>query len=263
MLKIGEFSKLSHLSIKSLRYYDTVGLLKPEVIADDSRYRYYDSSQLIIAYKIKAYRQLGLSINQIKEILEGKEEKEVLNQKLADLERERNNLNICLSIITNLIKEDKMDYQVIVKDREEGIFFYGESVLKDYDELKTFIPNLGKRCKDLNPDLKCVNPDYCFVEYLDGEYKEKDIKLRYYQQVESFGQEDNLIKFQKLNKTKLLCVFHTGAYENIGEAYAYLFKYAKENNYQINGLARESYIDGIWNKDDVKDYLTEIELPIE
>lgn len=72
MLKIGEFSKLSHLSIKSLRYYDTVGLLKPEVIADDSRYRYYDSSQLIIAYKIKAYRQLGLSINQIKEILEGK-----------------------------------------------------------------------------------------------------------------------------------------------------------------------------------------------
>lgn len=59
MLKIGEFSKLAHLSIKSLRYYESCGLLKPKKVIEESGYRYYDTSQLLIAYKIKAFRQLG------------------------------------------------------------------------------------------------------------------------------------------------------------------------------------------------------------
>ena len=40
-------------------------------------------------------------------------------------------------------------------------------------------------------------------------------------------------------------------------------KYAEENGYKTTGLARECYIDGIWNKESVEDWLTEIQLPIE
>ncbi|MDD7049920.1 MAG: hypothetical protein PUI41_03220, partial [Lachnospiraceae bacterium] len=40
-------------------------------------------------------------------------------------------------------------------------------------------------------------------------------------------------------------------------------KYANENGYKVNGFARECYIDGMWNKDNVEDWLTEIQLPIE
>lgn len=263
MLKIGEFSKLAHLSIKSLRYYESCGLLKPKKVIEESGYRYYDTSQLLIAYKIKAFRQLGLSILEIKDILDGKDQKEVLYNKLSLLNQEKNQLNIRLSIISNLLKEDKMDYQVVVKEREGGIFYYAENCLKDYSEIMTFIPQVGERCQKLNPDLKCSTPEYCFMEYLDGEYKQHDINVRYYEQVENLGKADDLIKFKELPSTKMLGIFHKGAYEEIGKAYAYLFKYAKENGYRINGLPRESYIDGIWNKDDINEYLTEIEIPIE
>ncbi len=46
-------------------------------------------------------------------------------------------------------------------------------------------------------------------------------------------------------------MYHKGAYDNLGEAYAYIMKYAEDNGYKIAGLARESYIDGIWNKESV------------
>ena len=49
----------------------------------------------------------------------------------------------------------------------------------------------------------------------------------------------------------------------LGEAYAYIYNYAKANGYKPSGFVRECYIDGIWNKDDPCDWLTEIQLPIE
>ena len=60
----------------------------------------------------------------------------------------------------------------------------------------------------------------------------------------------------------MLSIYHKGAYDDIGEAYAYIMKYAEKNGYEVAGLARESYIDGIWNKDSVNDWLTEIQLPV-
>ncbi len=46
-------------------------------------------------------------------------------------------------------------------------------------------------------------------------------------------------------ETKVLSVYHKGAYDNIGEAYAFMMKCAEINGYKVSGLARESYIDGI------------------
>ena len=97
----------------------------------------------------------------------------------------------------------------------------------------------------------------------DGEYKESDIKVRYCQAVDRFGKESSQISFKKLDGTRVISILHKGSYDMLGEAYAYIIKYAKENKYQIKGLPRECYIDGIWNKTDVNEYLTEIQLPVD
>ena len=60
----------------------------------------------------------------------------------------------------------------------------------------------------------------------------------------------------------MLSICHKGAYDNIGEAYAYIMEYAEKNGYEAAGPARESYIDGIWNKESVEEWLTEIRLPV-
>ena len=126
-----------------------------------------------------------------------------------------------------------------------------------------WIPSVGQECLELNPDLKCAEPPYEFCEYLDGEYKETDIRIRHNEAVTEFGKENEHIKFKILPATKVLSIYHKGAYDKIGEAYAFLMKYAEQNGYTPAGLARECYIDGIWNKESEEEWLTEIQLPIE
>ncbi len=84
-------------------------------------------------------------------------------------------------------------------------------------------------CRRLNPNIECIKPDYGFCEYLDGEYKERDIQARYSQAVKKIGIGNERIQFRTLPATKAICIYHKGAYNQLGDAYAYIMKYANEN----------------------------------
>jgi DNA-binding transcriptional MerR regulator len=70
MLRIGEFSRLSQVTIKALRYYDDMGLLKPAYIDPFTSYRYYSVEQLPRIHRIIAFKELGLSLEQIVTLLD-------------------------------------------------------------------------------------------------------------------------------------------------------------------------------------------------
>ena len=212
MLKIGEFSKLSHLTIKALRFYEKEGILVPASVDQWTGYRSYETSQLESAAKIKAYRQLDLSIEEIKEVLGGVDVTVIFVEKAKTLQAQK--------------KE------------------------------------MGAECTKLNPGLKCVEPPYEFCEYLDEEHKDTDVLLRHNEAVVSVGVESENIKFRTIPATKVLSILYKGSYDRIGEAYAFIMKYVEDNEYDVAGLSRECYIDGIWNKESVEDWLTEIQLPI-
>ena len=263
MLKISEFSKLSHLTVKALRFYEKEGLLKPASVDELSGYRFYETYQLEIAAKIKSYRQLDLSIEEIKAVFNGSDVKEILQEKIGLLTKEKQTIESRLSIIKSILEDKEMKYQVTEKVIPEKIIYAAETVLKTYSDSMQWIPYVGQECLKLNPDLKCSEPPYEFCEYLDGEYKETDVKIRHNEAVTAFGKENELIKFKILPEAKVLSIYHKGPYTNIGEAYSFLMKYAEQNGYKAVGLARECYIDGIWNKESEDDWLTEIQLPIE
>ena len=263
MLKISEFSKLSHLTVKALRFYEKEGLLKPAAVDEWNNYRFYETSQLEAAAKIKSYRQLGLSIEEIKTVFSGADVKEILQDKIVSLTKEKEHIESRLSIINSILEDKEMKYQVTEKVIPEKIVYTAETVLKTYSDCMQWIPSVGQECLALNPDIKCAEPPYEFCEYLDGEHRETDIRIRHNEAVTAFGNENEHIKFRTLPETKVLSIYHKGAYDNIGEAYAFLMKYAEQNGYTPCGLSRECYIDGIWNKESVEEWLTEIQLPIE
>lgn len=263
MLKIGEFSKLSHLTIKALRFYEKEGLLIPATIDKWTGYRLYETYQLEDAAKIKSYRQLDLSIDEIKTILAEKDAKEVFRKKAIALQKEKEKIDVRLSIINHILEDEEMKYQVTVKEIPEAIVYYSEVRLPKYSDMMHYIPAIGEECMKLNPNLKCAEPPYEFCEYLDEEHKDTDVLIRHNEAVCEFGNENENIKFRKIPATKVLSIFHKGPYDKIGEAYAFIMKYAEDNGYKVSGLSRESYIDGIWNKESVDDWLTEIQLPIE
>lgn len=61
-VKIGDFSKLSRISIRMLRHYNEIGLLIPESIDDFTGYRYYSEAQLPVANRITALKDMGFSL---------------------------------------------------------------------------------------------------------------------------------------------------------------------------------------------------------
>ena len=263
MLRISEFSKLSHLTIKTLRFYEKEGLLKPASVDEWNHYRFYETSQLDTAARIKSYRQLGLSIEEIKAVFAGIDVKEILQEKLIELTKEKHSIESRLSIINSIMEEKEMKYQVTEKVIPEMIVYTAETVLKNYSDIMTWIPSVGQECLELNPEMNCSETAYSFCEYLDEDYKETDIRIRYSEECTRFGKENEHIRFRTLPETKALSIYHKGSYENINETYAFLMKYAEQNGYTAAGLARECYIDGIWNKESEEDWLTEIQLPIE
>lgn len=262
-MKIGEFSKMSHLTIKALRFYEKEGLLIPASIDKWTGYRFYETSQLEAAAKIKAYRQLNLSIDEIKAILSGKDARSVFSAKAIALQKQKEDIDVLLSIINHILEDGEMKYQVTIREIPSSIVYYSDVRLPEYSDMMQYIPAIGEECMKLNPGLKCAEPSYEFCEYLDEEHKETDVLIRYNKAVTAFGKGNENIKFREVPAAKALSLFYKGAYDRIGEAYAFIMQYAEENGYTAAGLSRERYIDGIWNKEPVDEWLTEIQLPVE
>ena len=263
MLKIGEFSRLSHLTVKALRFYEKKGILLPASTDEWTGYRLYETAQLEDAARVKAYRQLGLSIDEIRAIQAGADVRQILIEKARVLNEEKSRIDSRLSIIHHMLEDREMRYQVTEKTIPEMIVYSSETVLAQYMDIMEWVPSVGEECLRLNPEMKCADPPYEFCEFLDGEYRETDVRIRHSEAVTAMGKENDRIRFRRLPAARVLSVFHKGSYDSIGEAYAYIMRYAEQNGYQASGPARECYIDGIWNKESEEEWLTEIQLPFE
>ncbi len=262
MYKIGDFSSMSKTTIKTLRYYEKEGLLKPVYVDLNTGYRYYETSQLMEISKIISLRQIGLSIKDIKNILNGYNMVEILNKRKKELEDDLVLFNMELSKINYLLEGDNMKNEIFIKEIPSYVIYYCDGIISDFSKIPEFVLQVGEECAKVNPNLKCITPDYCYISYLDGEYKEKDIKIRYGQAVEKVGKETDRIKFKMMDAITAVCIYHKGAYDNLRDSYNIILKFIEDNGYEVIDNPRECYIDGCWNKDNEDDYLTEIQFPI-
>lgn len=138
-----------------------------------------------------------------------------------------------------------MKYEIIMKELPECVVYYKEGVVSDFSKIAEFVLTSANECLVTNPNIKCAEPDYCYINYLDGEYKDKDIKIRYCQVVLEEGRPNEAIKFMKLEPVLAVCTYHRGEYNTLREAYATLMKYISDNGYEMIDNPRERYIDGI------------------
>ena len=69
LLTIGDFSRMTHLSVKALRHYHDVGLLEPAEVDRSSGYRFYDAGQVPVAQVIRRFRDLGMPVDEVRAVL--------------------------------------------------------------------------------------------------------------------------------------------------------------------------------------------------
>ncbi len=108
MLKIGDFSRISQVTIKALRYYDHIGLLKPESVDKFTGHRYYAMSQLPRLHRILALKDLGLALDEIQELIDAdlspEQMRGILQMKQAELQIDLLNTLTRLKRVENRIQ---------------------------------------------------------------------------------------------------------------------------------------------------------------
>ena len=78
------------------------------------------------------------------------------------------------------------------------------------------------------------------------------------------GTDNAIIQFKHLDAVpKVLCMKHVGPYERFHESFAEAFTYMEKEGYKMAGPLRTCYIDGAWNQEDPKQWLSVIQIPIE
>lgn len=267
MYTIGMFSKINRITTKTLRHYDEIGLLKPEQVDKFTGYRYYTTGQLPKLHQILALKQIGLSLQDIKEIVDNPTALNLfLKLKEEEIKRNIKSEEMRLSQIRSLsnLSKNTIDfvYTPVIRDIPKVTVASIRKTIRNYEELYYISGNIME--KELNR-LQCekFEPNYCFTMYHDGEYKEKDIDVEVCERVVSKKEDSKILKFKEIDAVEnAVSILHKGKYSKFREAYAFAFKWIEENNYEVIDSPREVYIDGIWNKENEDEWLTEIQIPI-
>lgn len=267
--KIGEFSKLNRVTVKTLRHYEKIGLLKPHEVDQWSGYRYYDASQFQKMSTILYLKQLRFTLEEIRSMFEeGLQvpEAEVVLEKIKECRKEQSLIDWQLGELTNLGKRLQVEItmeNIIIKSLPAITVASYRKVIKDYSELNYLCPFvIGAEMRKCG--CTCNNLAYCYTFEHDKVHKETDIDVEYCEAVDAPFQSTETLKCKEIAEVKsAVCLSHKGSYNNFQHSMAIIINYIEENGYKIIDYPRFSYIDGAWNKESEAEYLTEIQVPVE
>lgn len=261
--KISEFSKITNITVKALRYYDDQDILKPSYRAENS-YRYYDNHDFSRARLIVLLRDLSFSISEIKDILAHCESPDDLSYYLAE---KQDMLAEQIRKEKELIK--KMNLYLEPKEMEAGSMIYNIE-MKEFEEMtvaairyKGRYSDVGKYIGTIYKEARGKTFGEPFCCYYDEDFKEEaDIELCVAVKGPVAGSN---ICCKKLPKIKAICTTHVGSYENLSLAYKAMLDYASEHSLEYKLPSREIYHKGpgMIFRGNPNKYVTEIVMPIE
>lgn len=262
LYKIGLFAAMNRVTVKTLRFYEEQGLLLPALIHPESGYRYYTLSQMAVLHQITALKMAGFTLEEIARINMGADEQEVLLRKKAELLTKIADLTRQMAMVDGYLAKKKtgLANPVLIKTIPETTVAAMQVRIQSYDKLFDVMPRMGALMEKTG--CQCAMPEYCFTSYPEPGYKAEDILVEICESVTGARPEREGLYFKTLPSVQAACVFHKGSYGSFGESYEAVLKYIEENGYEIAGPIRESYIDGVWNKDEEAQWLSEIQVPV-
>ena len=248
MFKIGEFSQLSRVSVRMLRHYDQLDLLKPSRTDTFTNYRYYSADQLPRLNRILALRDLGFSLEQIGTMLDEELSAEqligMLKLKRAEIEQQMQVEQLRMARLEARISQmngqvGSNPYDIVVREIEPQLVATYREVAPDderiqymFEELETYVAQFNARAD--KPPMSI---------YHDPEYREENIDAEVVVPLKSvIPGTDKILVLELPRIGQVACVVHTGDYATIYQAYNALLSWIESNGYRMKGPIREVYL---------------------
>jgi DNA-binding transcriptional MerR regulator len=268
VFSIGEFSRITGVTVKTLRFYHEKGVLAPAWVDDQTGYRYYDSRQIDKVRIVTQLRSLEFSLDQVREMLATcEDEADILDflerQKTLIEERLRQYRGIVGSLerIIHTEREARMVRQNATFDVEEKTL---DTLLVAGVRMKGCYGECGKGFARIGRALGRYVSGKCFLLHYDTEYREEDADFEACMPVREAKAVDG-ISVRELPGGRCVALIHQGPYEDLGRSYAKLLAYIKEKGYEVVSPTREVYLKGpgMIFRGNPKNYLTEIQMLIQ
>ncbi|GMQ62231.1 MerR family transcriptional regulator [Vallitalea maricola] len=264
---IGEMSKLYNISIKTLRYYDEIGLFKPIKVNEDSGYRYYSHEQFEQLNTIKYLKFLGVPLKEIKDYLEIRDidhylkmlnkEKDIVTEKIKILEKITKRLDNQIEEINQVKKIDKIGI-VHIKDIPERKIISLKEEINSNLELELSLRKLENLSKKKLPIvIGRVGVTLSMDNIINNIY-------RNYNSVFILLEEDmDSDMITTLKPGKYASIYYRACdHKESPKYYEMILEYLKNNGYKINGDSIERVIINEYKSNNAHDYLTEIQIPV-
>ena len=264
MLTIGEFSKLSRVSAKTLRYYDQIGLLKPKFVSGENGYRFYEASQLRDMLLISRLKQYLFSLPEIAAVLAKRDD-----NYLASLIREKRSLllsqiydqeRVLLQMERDIEKIERCEnimelkYQIKTVDfKPRNIYSIRQMMsMNDFGEIfGKLYSGLGKnRYTPAGPCLSLYHDE----ENFNREHSDVEVGV--------VVTEESGEGIRRIDPGFCCYAAHIGPYDDFTACYTALAEWIEREGYTISGEPIEVYVKGCEAGVKPEEYVTEIYFPI-
>ena len=269
MLKIGDFSKLSRISIRMLRHYDEIGLLEPRLVDPATGYRNYGEEQLSAAGQIQNLKSMGFGLAVIREILNccgrPEEMERFLRVKKKELEDQMDGIGTKLRLLDNTIEwirkdGDMMDYQVTLKTLPERYVASVRKVIPAYDQEQILWGILHEETGAQN--LQMASPGYGMAVFHDEGYKEEDVDVEIQISVEGTYRDTEHVKFKTVPPVLIASAVYQGSYSQITRVNEAVAHWIHDNGYEYDGASFCIYHVSPHDTSDPEKLVTEVCYPV-
>lgn len=263
MFSIGEFSKVSGLSVKALRLYHQESILIPRIVDRDTGYRYYDFDNIEQARVVSTLRSMMFSLEQIRAMLSRGDDADVVSTLEAhrrEIEAKLRQMRDAASSLDSIIRNEreaqdlarKGEYQ-IEEISIQPMIMAGIRIKGRYTDVSDLFGRLVKT-------LKSSIAGKPFTLFYDSEFKDEDAdfeccfpikKLRSFEGIDS----------REIEGGQALSLVHRGPFAAVGRSYARLFSHLSERGLQAKTPSREVYLKGpgVIFRGNPKAYLTQLQ----
>lgn len=269
MFRIGEFSKLTQVSVRMLRYYDETGLLKPEAVDSWTGYRMYSAEQIPRLNKIIYLRDSGFNVSEIIAALNSENDSFIIEQ----LDRKYKEIKFNIQAEQEKLMKIELAKKELLSGKNEIHYNVTIKAIPDYYvlSLRKVIPSyyaegeLWQELSEYAEQHNIVHSNDTFSIYHDADYKEENVDVELCAVVNKAGPEEPPFQFRHTDPVPVMaCTMVYGDFSNIASAYLTFAEWLQNNSqYKMEEGSRQIVHRGPWNEEDPQKYLTEIQIPLQ
>jgi DNA-binding transcriptional MerR regulator/effector-binding domain-containing protein len=261
MLRIGEFSRRGRVSVKALRHYEAVGLLKPAHVDGATGYRYYAPDQLDELHRLMVLRALGLSLDRIRQVLQDdpspKRMRRLLDERRAAVARridaEQAQLAAIEARIRHLEGERDASHEAVVRDVPSAFVASLRRVVPDYGAVDALFDEITRTL----PDTARIAGHGAVWHHCAPHKRQIDCEALVL--LERPVPARQSLRLYQLPACRAACVVHPSDEEAFASARAAAKAAVADQPFEIEGPMRERYFSSAGDR---RFDLTEIQFPL-